>query len=324
MASGIRRIEIPTPFPVGSVNAWLLLGEPLTLVDCGPLTDEAWAELRSGVEASGRKLEEVRRVVLTHRHPDHGGLAERVRSASGCRVYAHPADHERLLDQPGVGEDGAAFIVETCRRAGVPAARVEAVAAGLESYRRYTEPLSAVESLEEGDEIELGGRSWRALHTPGHARGAVCLWDEATRTLASGDTLLPQISSNALPEPDPARFRRRTLPEYRRTLVRLGALAPRRVAPGHGTPLEGGVGELVEGRLAFQDRRARQIARYVGEGLRTPWQIAQRLFPEAPPAAAFLAVSEVVGHLDLLADRGALSFEGQEEGSGWEAGVKPA
>lgn len=321
MTPTVRRIEVPTPFPVGSVNAWLLLGEPLTLVDCGPLTEEAWAELRAGVEAAGRRLEEVRRLVLTHPHPDHAGLAERVRRASGCRVHAHPVDHGRLLDRPGAWAAIAAFIVETCRRAGAPDSHAEAVAAGLRGLRGYAEPLAAVEALGDGDELTAGGSPWRALHTPGHARGALCLWQAQGGVLVSGDTLLAHISSNALLEPDPEGFRQRTLLRYRESLSRLAALGPRRVAPGHGDPVEEGVAALIEGRLAFYERRAGRLKGLVAEGLRTPWQLAARLFPGVSPASAFLAVSEIVGHLDLLAERGEIAFEGQEEGSGWEARV---
>jgi glyoxylase-like metal-dependent hydrolase (beta-lactamase superfamily II) len=304
---------------VGSVNSWLLLGEPLTLVDCGPHTDEAWAELRAGVEATGRRLEEVRQLVLTHPHPDHAGLSERVRRASGCAVYAHRADHRRLLDRPGAWQEIADFIVEVCRRAGAPEGHREAVAAGLEGFRSYAEPLSAVEALGDGEVLPAGGAAWLVLHTPGHARGALCLWEGRERVLASGDTLLAHISSNALLEPDPLGFRQRTLLLYRESLQRLAALRPRRVAPGHGDPVEEEVEGLIEGRLAFYERRAQRIKGLLAEGLRTPWDVAARLFPGVSPDSAFLAVSEVVGHLDLLAERGEIAFEGQEEGRGWEA-----
>lgn len=319
MTPKVRRIEIPTPFPVGSVNAWLLVGEPLTLVDCGPLTDEAWAELRAGVEAAGHRLDEVRRLVLTHPHPDHAGLAERVRRVSGCTVYAHPVDRGRLLDLPGAWDEIAEFIVEACRRGGTPADRAEAVAGNLRVLQGYAEPLSSLETLDEGDLLAAGGTDWQVLHTRGHARGALCLWDRREGVLVSGDTLLAHISSNALLEPEPGGFRQRTLLLYRESLERLRALSPRRVAPGHGDPFEDDVEGLIEGRLAFYERRAQRILGLLNEGVRTPWGLAARLFPGLPADLTFLAVSEVVGHLDLLAERGAISFEGQEAGPGWEA-----
>jgi glyoxylase-like metal-dependent hydrolase (beta-lactamase superfamily II) len=194
------------------------------------------------------------------------------------------------------------------------------VAQNLGSIAQYAEPLSGVEGLGQGDRVTFREGSWEVLHTPGHARGALCLWEPGHRQLLSGDTLIGHISSNALLEPDPTCFRKRTLLEYRASLERIRGLAPLWVGPGHGAPVEeGGVEPLLAGRFSFYERRARAILTLVGEGLRRPWQVAARLFPDLPPEAAFLAVSEVVGFLDLLAERGEVAFEGQEEGEGWVA-----
>ncbi len=311
----IHPIPVPTPFYVGDVNAYLLEGPPLTLVDTGPLTDEAWDALEAGVRAAGFPVEAVERLVLTHPHHDHSGLARRVRRASGCPVYAHPVDHDRLLDRPGEWDAIAGFLGETCRRAGAPPWAADAVLAGLEALNRYTEPLDAVHPLDEGAVVTVGGTRLRVLHTPGHARGALCLWDGGTGSLVAGDTLLPTISSNAILEPGrDGRFRERTLVSYLATLERLRALAPRRLLPGHGEVLGGAetLDRLVAGRLSFHAARADEILGLVRSGARTPWEISEHLFPDPDPAFLFLVVSEVVGHLDLLADRGAVTFGGQD------------
>ncbi|MEW6486335.1 MAG: MBL fold metallo-hydrolase [Thermodesulfobacteriota bacterium] len=306
----LHRIPIPTPFPVGPVNAYVLGPEPLTLFDCGPRTEQAWAALGSGLAAVGFRVEDVERLVLSHPHQDHAGLARRVRSASGCRVYAHPADHDRLRDLPGVWGRISGFLVEASRRAGAPEGVLGELAAALAGLPAYTEPLDAVEPLDEGDALEVGGLRLLVLHTPGHARGALCLWEAKDRILFSGDTLLPRISSNAILEPAAGAFRERTFLRYRETLARVAGLAPAAVFPGHGEPL-GDPRDLVGRRLALHDVRAAQIRRLVAEGHTRPWQIAGRLFPGLEPAQASLAVSEVVGHLDLLAQRGEVVFEGQ-------------
>ncbi len=311
----IHRIPVPTPFYVGDVNAYLLEGPPLTLVDTGPLTDEAWAALEGGIRSAGFPVDAVGRLVLTHPHHDHSGLARRVRRAAGCPVYAHPVDHDRLLDRPGEWNAIAGFLGETCRRAGAPGWAAEAVLAGLEVLSGYTEPLDAVQPLDEGAVVAVDATRLRVLHTPGHARGALCFWEPDTGTLLSGDTLLPTISSNAILEPGRhGRFRERTLVAYLATLERLRSLAPRRLLPGHGEVLDGGedLDRLVAGRLAFHRARADEIMGLVRAGARTPWEISQHLFPDPDPAFLFLVVSEVVGHLDLLADRGAVAFGGQD------------
>jgi glyoxylase-like metal-dependent hydrolase (beta-lactamase superfamily II) len=317
----LLRIPIPTPFPVGPVNAYLLGPAPLTLFDCGPRTEEAWEALGAGLAAAGFRVEDVERLVLSHPHQDHAGLARRVREASGCPVYAHPADHDRLRDLPGVWARISGFLVEATRRAGAPDAVLGELGAALARLPAYTEPLDAVEPLGEGNTLEAGGRRLFVLHTPGHARGALCLWEPEQRTLLSGDTLLPRISSNAILEPAVGAFRERTLLSYRDTLARVAGLAPAAVFPGHGEPL-GDPRDLIGRRLALHDTRAAQIRRLVAEGRTRPWQIAERLFPGLAAAQASLAVSEVVGHLDLLAERGEVVFEGQD--GEWWAGPPPA
>ncbi|GAB4250550.1 MULTISPECIES: MBL fold metallo-hydrolase [Deferrisoma] len=305
------RIEIPTPYAVGTVNAYLLPGDPPTLVDAGPCTPEAWGALVSGLGRAGLDAADVGRLVLTHPHHDHAGLARRVRDAAGCPVLAHPVDHGRLRDEPGVWEGIVGFLDEVCRRAGVPGDYRRELRESMGRLRTHAEPLDAVDPLDEGMVLETTAGRWEVLHTPGHARGALCLWDPETRTLVSGDTLIPHISSNAVAEPGRGVFRDRTLIRYIATLKRIRELGCERVLPGHGAPM-GNPDDLIETRLAFYDRRAASIREATPpEGAR-PWELVRRLFPDVEPGWVFLAVSEVIGHLDLLADRGEVDWEGQD------------
>lgn len=317
VAMHARRISVPTPFAVGPVNAYLVEGEPLTLIDCGPLVDDAWEALCAEMAAAGRPVEQVRRLVLTHPHHDHAGLARRVQRASGCRVFAHPVDLERLMGGAEQWRGIAGFLLEVCRRAGAPAELLGELETGLADLGRYAEPIDAVEALGEGDELAFDAGRLRALHTPGHARGALCFWDPADATFFSGDTVIPHISSNAVLEPGGGRFREKTLLRYLETLERIATLGVARVLPGHGEPM-GSPDALIRKRLRFHELRARRIRELVGEGAERPWEIAVRLFPEVDASFAFLAVSEVVGHLDLLAARGEVTFEGED--GPWRAG----
>ena len=322
----VHRVTVPTPFAVGPVNAYLIGAEPLTLVDCGPGTDEAWRGLRAGVEAAGHRLENIRRLVLTHPHHDHAGLARRVQDISGCSIYGHSLDHPRLRDEPGEWDAFVGFLLEGCRRAGVPVRYRVALDLGLQGFRQYADPIDRLEPLGEGDGLAFRGFRLAVLHTTGHARGALCLWESGSRCLISGDTVLPGISSNAILEPSPRGFRQRTLLEYVKTLKRLAGLAVRWVLPGHGDELgepqgnEDVLAPLVAQRLDFYERRAREILELVDQGIERPWDIVMRLFPDLDPSYAFLGVSEVVGHLDLLADRGDIEFEGQE--GEWRARIR--
>jgi glyoxylase-like metal-dependent hydrolase (beta-lactamase superfamily II) len=311
-----HRIPVPTPFPVGAVNAYLLGPDPLTLVDCGPRTQDSWAALVAGIAAAGRSVGEIERVVLTHCHPDHVGLARRVRDVSGCTVLAHPADHARLTGAPGEWERIVGFIAEACRRAGSPDGVLRDLAGLLATIPGFTEDLDEVSALVGGGTLAFDGQCLDVLATPGHAGGALCLWDPAGRTLLTGDTLLPHISSNAILEPEAEGFRNRALCTYLETLGRVESLRPRTCLPGHGEAFSEAV-ELIRQRRSFHEARAEKVLALVSAGLERPWEIARALFPDAEAGYAHLAVSEVVGHLDLLAGAGRVLFEG--EGDPWVA-----
>jgi len=101
----VHRIELPTPFPVGPVNAYLIEGDPLTLVDAGPKTPEVQAALEAGIGATGRRIEDIRRVILTHGHVDHFGNAMWVTGRSGAELFAHPADGPKFAGERWVAEN---------------------------------------------------------------------------------------------------------------------------------------------------------------------------------------------------------------------------
>ena len=125
-----ERVVLPTPFPVGPVNVWVLRGDPLTLVDAGPRTPEALTTLEAGVASLGLRLEDVQLLVLTHQHHDHVGQAAELRRRSGCAVAAHELLVERL---PALREMQAAGIRPFC---------ITVDAAGHDYLREMCDPQS--------------------------------------------------------------------------------------------------------------------------------------------------------------------------------------
>jgi glyoxylase-like metal-dependent hydrolase (beta-lactamase superfamily II) len=150
------------------------------------------------------------------------------------------------------------------------------------------------------------------LHTPGHAAGLICLYDAADRILLSSDHLLADISSNPVVEPPPPghKERLRSLVLYREALRRVAALDVARALPSHG-PVVDDVAGLVARRLAFHQRRLDRILQALrAAGACTTWQITLALFPDRSPLDTFLAVSEVIGHLDILELEGRIERDG--------------
>jgi glyoxylase-like metal-dependent hydrolase (beta-lactamase superfamily II) len=299
----LHAIELPTPFPVGPVTVYLTdaAGEPLTLLDTGPKTEEARAALESALALLGHRLADLDRIIISHAHADHFGLAAELVAASGAEVWSHPWNVVALGDYEWDRQDRTAFYVDLLRRAAVPEEVMARVGGATRGVSRYVGAVTVAHTLEEGDRLQLADHRWQVLHTPGHAVGLICLYEPQTKMLLSSDHLLADISSNPIVEPPPPGHDERlhSLALYRASLQRVAQLDISLALPSHGPPIRDVPG-LVEQRLAFHDQRIEHVASALRNGSSTTWEITLALFPDRSPLDTFLAVSEVIGHLDVM------------------------
>jgi glyoxylase-like metal-dependent hydrolase (beta-lactamase superfamily II) len=299
----LRAVKVPTPFPVGPITVYLGMapGEPLTLIDTGPRTPRTRTALDDGLGRLGCAVRDLERIVITHAHADHFGLAAELRAESGAEVATHHWNVEALADYAGDSQRRTAFFAELFRRAAVPPQVLAAMYEATRAVRHFAAAVTVDRTLGEGDFLPLAGHSWRVLHTPGHAAGLICLYEPSGGALLSSDHLLADISSNPVVEPPPPgqSERLRSLALYRDALQRVAALGVRRALPSHG-PVIDDVAGLVAQRLAFHQRRLDRIMEALHAGAWTIWDVTQALFPGRSPLDTFLAVSEVIGHLDVL------------------------
>lgn len=300
----IERVRLPVPFPVGPVNCYLLVGDPLTLVDPGMVYADTVDRLAGVLARVGCRLEDVAQVVVTHGHPDHFGAAGLVASRSGAAVVCGREDEAKLRLR--LGPDLLRVAVDL----GAPAEFESALGPVVSAVRAMVAalPEDSLRLVDDGDELVAGGRRWTVHLTPGHSAGHISLWDGSDATLLSGDHLLAEITPNPMVEPDAGRAdgRRRSLAEYLASLSRFAALDPDRVLPGHG-PCFTGVPALAAALADHHRARAGRILAEVRRlGAPTPYELAARLFPDVAGFEVMLALSEVVGHLDLLEVEGQL------------------
>ena len=305
VAPYLHQIVLPTPFAVGPVNVYLAdgEGEPLTLIDTGPRTDEARAALVQALSALGYTLADVGRVVITHAHADHYGLAGDIAAVSGATVWAHPRNRAALERYGPERRRRRAFYEQVLIEAGVPPEVREAISRVSRGYSRFATAVPAVQPLGEGDRLTMAGLEWRVYAMPGHTGGLVCFYQPDSRLFLSSDHLLRDISSNPLFEPPPpGQARRRALVEYVASLERTLELDIAAVWPGHGAPVYDHRA-LIRQRLAFHRRRADRIAAALGEA-KTVFELSCALLGELEPMERFLSISEVLAHLEWLEVQG--------------------
>jgi glyoxylase-like metal-dependent hydrolase (beta-lactamase superfamily II) len=302
----IHRLPIPTPFMVGRVNCYLIDDDPLTLVDCGPNSGKALDELEQALAAHGRRVEELERIVVTHQHMDHLGLVAVLARRSGAEVCTLDLLAPVVEDFAAYAEADDELAEALMLRHGIPADVAVALRAVSRLARGWGGSAPVTRRLADGGRLEFASRTFEVLHRPGHSPSDTVFFDAADGTLIAADHLLQHISSNPLISrpidgSDPGE-RPHALLTYMESLRRTREMPVRLVLPGHGEPFSGHA-ELIDERFAMHDRRARKIRGLLAEPM-SAHRIAQALWGSVAVTQAYLTLSEVLGHVDLLLERG--------------------
>src|SRR5262252_6949893 len=301
-------ISLPTPFYIGAVNVYLIKEDPITIIDTGPKTREAVDALRAGLRQAGLTTSDIRRIVLTHAHEDHCGLARSLRDeAKDAQVFVH--DWERGHRAARLEHEENLRLLE---RAGVPENEIQAMRQLYEEVRQYADSLDDdhCHALADGNELEFDAGALRVVHTPGHTPGSCSFLREADRTIIAGDCVLKRITPNPVIAPDPVNPARRfqSLAEYLVSLARVRSFAPTLVFGGHGEPVHD-FEELFNRYLKLiRERQANAISMLPQSGA-TAWEVSRAMFPDTGDVHRFLAVSEAVAHLDYAESDGKIGVE---------------
>jgi glyoxylase-like metal-dependent hydrolase (beta-lactamase superfamily II) len=303
--AGIHRLSIPTPFAVGRVNCYLLEDEPLTLIDTGPNSGKALDELQAQLAQRGHSIDDLGRVILTHQHIDHLGLVEIVVEHSGAEVAALGLAAERLANFGEDAEREDEFAVELMLRSGIPQEVAFALQSVSRSFRGWGAHAEVTRPLVDGQAIPFRDRTLQVLHRPGHSPSDTVFWDEERRILIAADHLIAHISSNPLiARPlDGSPGRPQALVTYIESMKKTREMPAAIVLSGHGEPIVDHVA-LIDDRLAKHERRKEKIYGLIAERPRTGYGIAQSIWGNVAVTQAFLTLSEVIGHTDLLVNEG--------------------
>lgn len=311
---GIHTIPVPTPFAVGRINCYLLEGDPLTLIDAGPRSERSLEVLREEIEAAGHALEDLDLIVATHQHIDHIGLISTVAEASGADVAALDISVERLAEFAFGSEQEDQLAVDLMVRYGVPQEIADMLKEVTKGYRGLAAPVTVTEPFSVGDTVTMGSRPYEIFHRPGHSPSDTVFWDEERKLMFGGDHLLSHISSNPLiSKPlDGSPGRTKSLINYRASLRETAAMPIGIMLSGHGLAITDHA-ELIRKRLASQDRRTEKIHDLVADGHASPHAVANAIWGDIALTQAYLTLSEVIGHLDILvADGRVVEHEGEK------------
>lgn len=310
--AGVHRIAVPTPFLVGRVNCYLIEDQPLTLIDTGPNSGKSLDVLAQGLAEHGHRIEDLELIVITHQHMDHLGLLEILARRSGAEVAALGllAPYLESFRASAAADDE--FAQRVMHRHGVPAELVTALGLVGEAYRAFGSSGHVTRPLQEGDTLELRDRTLRAFHRPGHSPSDTIFYDERRRMLFAGDHLLASISSNPIvsrplpsshgrePDAEPAAAERPpALLNYIESMRATREMEAELILTGHGEPVTDHVA-LIDQRLRMHQRRAEKMLRMLAARPLSAYELALTMWGNVAVTQAFLTISEVLGHMDVL------------------------
>ncbi|MGW0862821.1 MBL fold metallo-hydrolase [Streptomyces sp. NPDC002611] len=316
---GVRSLRVPIPDnPLGHTLVYVVdTDRGPVLIDTGWDDPESWDTLAAGLTACGTSISEIHGVVITHHHPDHHGLSGRVREASGAWIAMHAADTAVVRrTRDARPERWFSYMTAKLTAAGAPEAHIAPLRTPQPRALPGLSPALPDRDIVPGELLDLAGRRLRAIWTPGHTPGHVCLHleeDHPARLpghgrLFSGDHLLPGITPHIglYEDPDDATVTD-PLGDYLDSLERVGRLAPAEVLPAHQHPFPDAAARVRE-LLHHHEARLTTLHALLAEPL-TPWQLAERMewnrpWAQIPYGSRNIAVSEAEAHLRRLVKLG--------------------
>jgi len=309
---GVYQIKLPLPGgPLDHVNVYLVEGsQGNLLIDAGWNTPEAFSALKEELKSNGFDFSDISQVVITHMHPDHYGLAGRIKELSGAKVGLSEIEarllNQRYVDVPILLDEVSRFL----RTHGVPRDELSQLSEASMPVREFVIPAKPETKLKNGQKVSVDPFEFKALLTPGHSPGHMCFYEPKRKLLFTGDHILPDITPNIGLHPQSGE---NPLGDYINSLKSLTELEISFVFPGHGSVFSG-LGQRIDLLLRHHEQRMTDILNVIQDDPKTAYQIATDIpwvpeegginFQDLPPLDRRLAVLETLAHLQLLATEG--------------------
>jgi len=306
VAPGVHWIRMPLPFVLQWINLWLIEdGDGWTIVDTGMALEDSRNHWRAIFEAT-LNGKPVTRVICTHMHPDHMGLAGWI-----CRKFGASLSMSRLeyvtcrMLVADTGREAPEEGVKFYRAAGWNEDALDSYRVRFGGFGKGVSRIpDAYKRLSDGDVIQIGGRDWHIITGHGHSPEHVCLWQKELKLFISGDQVLPRISSNVSvfptePDADP-------LADWLDSCRKLRATLPNDllVLPSHNEPFMG-LHERLDHLIDGHERALARILNRIQQGPKRPIELFGALFArKIGPELLGMATGEAIAHANCLIGRG--------------------
>lgn len=302
---GIHRVRCSLPLPAATINVYFVREPVPTIIDAPPEGERYIEELDCGLRSVGSSVDDIKRIIITHPHFDHYGSAERISNRSGAEIWVFAGGAHWLEQYEEEFDRHHAYLRTLLTKSGVHAPDVDYVMKYYRDGSCFGHRAKVSRHLAEGDTFRLGTAIFTVNHIPGHTPFCILLHDTANRLAFTGDFVPPDLPGLPLVQWTDIRSEGyRKTGSYISSLKKVRAMNLRIALPGHGPVIED-PSDRIEGLLDLIERRKAAVLRVLYGGGKTPFQIAQEIFPpQFPRESLFRTVPEVMGQLELLEDAG--------------------
>jgi len=306
---GIRWLKLPITMQdagITNINTYLIEDKKgFTIVDPGWNTDEAFSTLHNALIKSGHNFQNIKQIVITHVHPDHYGMAGRIRELSGATIAMHHIEKD-FIEPRYVKMDQLLYKTDRMMAAnGVPENEIEGMRDASLDVINYVVPAQPDIVLHNGDTITAGVFKFKVIWTPGHSSGHICLYDAEKKLLIAGDHILTRITPNVSVNPQSIE---NPLGRYLQSLEEIKQLDIDLTLPGHDEPFQNlriRINEITHHHFI----RNLEILEVIASSPRSAYQIAKKItwganagsWETLPPFHQRMAVFETLAHLEMMA-----------------------
>jgi glyoxylase-like metal-dependent hydrolase (beta-lactamase superfamily II) len=305
------KMPISTPdVDLDHVNVYLARGDDgLLLIDSGWNTKDSMEAMEKGLAEIGADIRDIKRIIVTHVHPDHYGMAGRIKKLSGAQLLMHDIE-KGFISSRYIDMDDLLQKTDTMLRAnGVPDSLTGNMRDASINLKEFVDTTYPDATLHHGETISIGAFKFTVLWTPGHSSGHLCLYEPEKKVLISGDHILPTISPNVSINPQSIE---NPLGRYMQSLTEMKQLDVKYVLPGHDVPFPG-LQKRIDEIMHHHEQRNREILAALDSSIKTTYQLAAEIpwgsrsrLSDLPDFHKRMAVFETLAHLEMMAAEGRL------------------